>query len=126
LSILLTPYRDLTSTDSDPIHTKARASFLATSGYKTQLARFRQHNELLYSLRAARQATAEWPVSVWHIITSDVADPRPAPAEAEAGRQHRLGLLPEWLDINCTLRNTQNQRIVLHHGDHLHSSGGRL
>ncbi|KAJ7187677.1 hypothetical protein GGX14DRAFT_610573 [Mycena pura] len=131
----------------DALHQQARKTLLAEMGYRTKDARFREHDELRFSLRAARNATAAWPPgSTWHIVTADVPDPElhRAPgsrvveytsalarrdvdsvatdeelsseteaekseasvdadmdAEPEPEGQHRLGLVPQWLDIEC-------------------------
>ncbi|KAJ6480345.1 hypothetical protein C8R45DRAFT_905884 [Mycena sanguinolenta] len=80
---------------SDPLHQKARQGLLMSTKYKTKEARFREHDELRYSLRSARIATATWPNSTWHLVTADVA----APTASDYDR--RLGLVPQWLDIEC-------------------------
>ncbi|KAJ7927835.1 hypothetical protein B0H13DRAFT_1598315 [Mycena leptocephala] len=81
---------------SDPLHVKARAELLAATNYTTTEARFREHDELRYSLRAARLATENWPHTRWHVITADV--PHPNPNNNDHG--WRLGLVPQWLDIH--------------------------
>ncbi|KAJ7617402.1 hypothetical protein FB45DRAFT_801227 [Roridomyces roridus] len=78
---------------SDPIHQQVRKNLIAELKYSVKDARFRQHDELRYSLRAAANATKSWPTSTWHIITADVPDP-----EDDDGR---LGLVPQWLDVTC-------------------------
>ncbi|KAF7368693.1 hypothetical protein MVEN_00193800 [Mycena venus] len=92
---------------SDPLHRKARQALLNATKYTTKEARFREHDELRYSLRAARNATASWPNSTWHIITADVPEPTPNTATnnnntlAPPDQTRRLGLVPQWLDIEC-------------------------
>ncbi|KAF7325942.1 hypothetical protein MKEN_00445100 [Mycena kentingensis (nom. inval.)] len=113
---------------SDVLHQQARKALLEKTHYRTKEARFREHDELRFSLRAARAATQTWPNSTWHIITADVPDPSPGPlrgdepatvvvdldtalararsvetsdtSEGESGGR-RLGLVPQWLDIEC-------------------------
>ncbi|KAJ7171253.1 hypothetical protein C8R46DRAFT_1190647 [Mycena filopes] len=98
---------------SDALHQKARKELLEATGYKTKDARFREHDELRYSLRSVRNATATWPNSTWHIITADV----PVPAEPSPNinlnntaphddSRRRLGLVPQWLDIECAFHGS--------------------
>ncbi|KAJ7208651.1 hypothetical protein GGX14DRAFT_521572 [Mycena pura] len=92
---------------SDPLHAESRSALRAATGYASAEARFREHDELRYSLRAARRATRGWVDSTWHVVSADVADPRAsADVSAEAGTgvdvgRQRLGLVPQWLDIEC-------------------------
>ncbi|KAJ6531437.1 hypothetical protein DFH09DRAFT_140329 [Mycena vulgaris] len=109
---------------SDPLHQKARKELLAATRYKTKEARFREHDELRYSLRSARNATASWPNATWHIITADVADPNMTTPAVGAGsdiHQRRLGLVPQWLDIECAFRGTADGQpsIRLQHDSQL-------
>ncbi|CAK5274298.1 unnamed protein product [Mycena citricolor] len=79
---------------SDPLHFASRNTTLHdTNGYRTSEARFREHGELRYSIRAAQRATATWPDVTTHIVTADV----PAPNNDT----YRLGLVPQWLDPTC-------------------------
>ncbi|KAJ6551951.1 hypothetical protein B0H19DRAFT_1297934 [Mycena capillaripes] len=96
---------------SDPLHQKARKALLSATKYRTKEARFREHDELRYSLRSARNATASWPNNTWHIITADVpSEPRTnnsttnssAMNDSALDHTHRLGLVPQWLDIECS------------------------
>ncbi|KAJ7266363.1 hypothetical protein B0H12DRAFT_1320991 [Mycena haematopus] len=80
---------------SDPLHQKARQALLKSTKYWANEARFREHDELRYSLRAARNATASWRNSTWHIVTADISEP------TASGHERRLGLVPQWLDIEC-------------------------
>ncbi|KAJ7869461.1 hypothetical protein B0H14DRAFT_2571824 [Mycena olivaceomarginata] len=89
------------STKSDILHKKTRNELLESTKYKTKEARFWEHDELRYSFRAARNATASWRNSTWHVITADVPDPRTNMRVALHKR--RLGLVPQWLDIECAL-----------------------
>ncbi|KAJ7087918.1 hypothetical protein B0H15DRAFT_780946 [Mycena belliarum] len=91
---------------SDTLHQEARKELLAATHYKTKEARFREHDELRYSLRAARNATASWPNSTWHIITADV--PEPSANYSASGQKRRLGLVPQWLDIACAYQGADN------------------
>ncbi|KAF7372085.1 hypothetical protein MVEN_00066800 [Mycena venus] len=92
---------------SDPLHRKARQALLNATKHTAKEARFREHDELRYSLRAARNATAGWPNGTWHIITADVPEPAPTTATnnnstlAPPDQTRRLGLVPQWLDIEC-------------------------
>ncbi|KAJ7674031.1 hypothetical protein DFH06DRAFT_1173818 [Mycena polygramma] len=108
---------------SDPLHQKARNTLLSATGYKTKEARFREHDELRYSLRAARNATATWPNSTWHVITADV----PEPANSFApDHSRRLGLVPQWLDIECSFYGCEGEApIRLQHDTQLFRLTGR-
>ncbi|KAF8207763.1 hypothetical protein K438DRAFT_1814182 [Mycena galopus ATCC 62051] len=110
---------------SDPLHRKSRQALLMSTKYSTAEARFREHDELRYSLRAARTATATWPNSTWHIVTADVADPNTTASE----RPHRLGLVPQWLDIECALQGCPDPEpqppIRLHHDSQLFRLTGK-
>ncbi|KIY69262.1 hypothetical protein CYLTODRAFT_349864 [Cylindrobasidium torrendii FP15055 ss-10] len=79
---------------SDPLHIQARNDYLMSLGQQPKAARFREHDELRYSLRSIAAATSTWTKSVWHIITSDVPHP--------GNPERRLGLVPQWLDVNAT------------------------
>ncbi|KAJ7064862.1 hypothetical protein C8F01DRAFT_777653 [Mycena amicta] len=130
---------------SDVLHQQARKALLDETKFRTKDARFREHNELMFSLRSAREATRTWSNSTWHVITADVRDPEPLRGtsqseattvvvelatalarargavdaaggwkegeegiKAEAEKQdrgygqRRLGLVPQWLDIECS------------------------
>nr|GAT44275.1 predicted protein [Mycena chlorophos] len=82
---------------SDPYHAQARTELLAAMNYTTRDARFRQHDELRYSLRSAFKNLKPWRNSVWHVITADVPDPAAPPEDAEF---ERIGLVPQWMDID--------------------------
>lgn len=112
---------------------------LEATGFSAKEARFREHDELRYSLRAARRATKLWPNTTWHVVTADMADRAPKLRSsmdmegpitrrlaAEIGsdgaaERGRLGLVPQWLDIECAFNITRNADgqppIVLHHGE---------
>ncbi|KAJ7474887.1 hypothetical protein FB451DRAFT_1397765 [Mycena latifolia] len=92
---------------SDALHQQARKELLETTHYRTKEARFREHDELRYSLRAARNATMSWPNSTWHIITADVPDPNTNSSASDHKR--RLGLVPQWLDIACAFSGDDGQ-----------------
>lgn len=127
--------------NSDPLHAAARQSLLATTHYKTKEARFREHDELRYSLRAARASTRGWPNATWHVVTADVpapgvddgvdtniassasgaADVNTGSRRSEDSNQRRLGLVPQWLDIECAFYgcsegDAQAPPIRLQHG----------
>ncbi|KAJ7646076.1 hypothetical protein DFH06DRAFT_1211076 [Mycena polygramma] len=107
---------------SDPLHVKARGELLAALNYTTADARFREHDELRYSLRAAHVATKSWPRNRWHIITADVPHPNPNMTD-HAGR---LGLVPQWLNIQCAFHNPSHQpSIHLHHDTDIFRLTGR-
>ncbi|KAJ7144500.1 hypothetical protein C8R44DRAFT_760014 [Mycena epipterygia] len=130
---------------SDPLHQRSRAALLGTQNsldvdnfdgndtaptvtplLKPKEARFREHDELRYSFRAALDATVSWPNSGWHIVSADVPHPNAhniAPAHApthendtnapraELNGRRRLGLVPQWLEPQCAA----NSGIKLHH-----------
>ncbi|KAF7288869.1 hypothetical protein MIND_01402700 [Mycena indigotica] len=137
---------------SDALHSQSRAELLARLGYETKNARFREHDELRYSLRAARQATKGWPHSAWHLVTADVKTPNETRLDSmshyeraavsiarddemgivgngEESREKRLGLVPQWLDIDCAFNasrsqvrnngNSEHPPIILHHDTQL-------
>lgn len=103
-----------TTAPRDPLHERARAEHIAEVDHRPQSARFREHNELRYSLRAAFQATKTWEQSVWHIVSADVADPSAVMRDPS----ERLGLVPYWLDLNSSwhVGQTGQPPIYLHHG----------
>ncbi|KAJ7034915.1 hypothetical protein C8F04DRAFT_1100487 [Mycena alexandri] len=106
---------------SDPVHQAQRTSHLVGVGSSSPpaAARFREHDELRYSLRAARNVTRRWPGgSTTHIVSGDVRYPDSAAHshsalgedgvdggedEHEHEQQQRLGLVPQWLDLKCAL-----------------------
>ncbi|KAJ7758656.1 hypothetical protein B0H16DRAFT_1535207 [Mycena metata] len=117
---------------SDPVHQAQRMAHLTTGGSSAPpaAARFREHDELRYSLRAARDATRRWPGgSTFHVVSGDVAYPD-LPLQSHSGlgeeegktgedepeheqeRQQRLGLVPQWLDLKCALDGGAGQRAV--------------
>ncbi|KAJ7150486.1 hypothetical protein C8R43DRAFT_887396 [Mycena crocata] len=112
---------------SDPLHHKARNELLARLGYRTKEARFREHDELRYSLRAARNATGSWPNSTWHVITADVPDPNPGPNNTAPDHKRRLGLVPQWLDIECAFHGAPDGQppIRLQHDTQLFHLTGK-
>ncbi|KAJ7065847.1 hypothetical protein C8F01DRAFT_1366746 [Mycena amicta] len=134
---------------SDALHSASRTALLANYEYETKDARFREHDELRYSLRAARNATRWWPDSTWHVVTADVKEPDwaerisieeeenanaihrraavPLPTEELIDtrlttrelidtrlttRERRLGLVPQWLDIECAFNVTRAREAV--------------
>ncbi|KAJ7779505.1 hypothetical protein DFH07DRAFT_730162 [Mycena maculata] len=107
---------------SDPLHQESRTALSRAMQHTPADARFREHDELRYSLRAARDATAGWD-TVWHIITADVLHPN---ATTHANDQLRLGLVPQWLDIQCALDGPNGQPpILLHHDTQVFRLTGR-
>ncbi|KAJ6546616.1 hypothetical protein B0H10DRAFT_1322834 [Mycena sp. CBHHK59/15] len=97
---------------SDVLHQQARKALLKATGYHTKEARFREHDELRYSLRAARNATASWPNSTWHIIAADVPDPDSNVNDTSTVHQRRLGLVPQWLDVECAYHGAETQAPI--------------
>ncbi|KAF9029780.1 hypothetical protein BDZ89DRAFT_1065066 [Hymenopellis radicata] len=91
---------------SDPLHEKARTKYIESTGHHPKNARFREHDELRYSLRASAKATESWKESVWHVITADVPHPRDS--------SRRLGLVPQWLDLNASGIMTESQQPPIH------------
>ncbi|KAJ7176967.1 hypothetical protein C8R46DRAFT_1346882 [Mycena filopes] len=91
---------------SDPVHQAQRTAHrtpLAKGEKPPAAARFREHDELRYSLRAARNATRRWPGgTIFHIVTGDVESPLEL-GEDQGQPQQRLGLVPQWLDLECAL-----------------------
>ncbi|KAJ7091977.1 hypothetical protein B0H15DRAFT_948172 [Mycena belliarum] len=87
---------------SDVLHWESRADLLESLSYSTRNARFRQHDELRHSLRSAFKNTKTWKNSVWHIITADVPDPD------EFDDDQRLGLVPQWLDLDRAWAGGEN------------------
>ncbi|KAJ7042165.1 hypothetical protein C8F04DRAFT_1295066, partial [Mycena alexandri] len=110
---------------SDALHQKARKELLSATNYKTKDARFREHDELRYSLRSVRNATATWPNSTWHIITADVPEPNVNDTVLDTSR--RLGLVPQWLDIECAFHGNPDGQppIRLQHDSQLFRLTGR-
>ncbi|KAJ7433616.1 hypothetical protein B0H11DRAFT_2259232 [Mycena galericulata] len=99
---------------SDPLHQEARTTLSKVMNYTTTEGRFREHDELRYSLRAAYDATASWPDSQWHVVTADV--PHPNARNSPSAPHRRLGLVPQWLDIECALQGPDDQPAIhLHH-----------
>lgn len=97
---------------SDVLHWESRAELLGTLKFTTKNARFRQHDELRYSLRSAFKNTKSWKHSVWHIVTADVPDPD------EFDDSQRLGLVPQWLDLESAWAGGENGEppVYLYHG----------
>ncbi|KAJ6629461.1 hypothetical protein B0H10DRAFT_2208848 [Mycena sp. CBHHK59/15] len=109
----------------DVLHSESQDNLLTALEYSTGNAHFRQHDELRYSLRSAFQNTKTWKDSVWHVVTADVPDP-----EAFDNNQ-RLGLVPQWLDIECSWARGANGEppVYLYHDSevfHLTSSPGHV
>ncbi|KAJ7680886.1 hypothetical protein DFH06DRAFT_1164401 [Mycena polygramma] len=100
---------------SDVFHSESRTDLLASLGHSTPNARFRQHDELRYSLRSAFKNTRSWKHSVWHIVTADVPDP-----DAFDDTQ-RLGLVPQWVDLERAWARGENGEppLYLYHDSSL-------
>lgn len=97
----------------DPLHQEVRDNYIAATGDRSRSSRFREHDELRYSLRSVWKATRSWRNTVWHIVSADVADPDDT---RDVG--HRLGLVPQWMNIQDSwmISQTGQPRIQLHHG----------
>ncbi|KAJ7616620.1 hypothetical protein FB45DRAFT_934589 [Roridomyces roridus] len=105
---------------SDPLHRKARkaavdAQVRKGSMKKPREARFREHDELRYSLRSIRKATALWKQTAIHLVSADV-DPKDT-----SNSNTRLGLLPQWFNLNFTPPRSDNGAppVYLHHDSEL-------
>ncbi|KAF8198773.1 hypothetical protein K438DRAFT_1823675 [Mycena galopus ATCC 62051] len=101
---------------SDPLHHKARTK--ALEGIRIRRpkeARFREHDELRFSLRSIRKATASWKHTAVHIISADV-DPKD-PIDPDK----RLGLVPQWLNMDFNPARSEHgpPPIYLHHDSEL-------
>ncbi|KAJ7467158.1 hypothetical protein FB451DRAFT_407107 [Mycena latifolia] len=109
---------------SDVLHWESREDLLGELQYSTRNARFRQHDELRYSMRSAFKNTKTWKHSVWHIVTADVPDPD------EFDDNERLGLVPQWLDFDTAWAGGEHGEppVYLYHDSeifHLTSLPGR-
>ncbi|KAK7005951.1 hypothetical protein R3P38DRAFT_1724630 [Favolaschia claudopus] len=100
---------------SDVYHAEARRDLLESLKFEAPNARFRQHDELRYSLRSAFKNTGTWNHSVWHIITADVPDPD------SLDDSQRLGLVPQWLDVERAWAGGENGEppVYLYHDSEL-------
>ncbi|KIY74341.1 hypothetical protein CYLTODRAFT_484660 [Cylindrobasidium torrendii FP15055 ss-10] len=95
---------------SDPLQETTRNHFADVSGFEPQAARYREHDELRFSLRSVARATAGWKNSTWRIISPDIQDP-------EHPERH-LGLLPQWLDASVSLARRESRPAI----DFIHDS----
>lgn len=100
----------------DPLHYKARRKALAniTVARKPKEARFREHDELRYSLRSVRKATSSWKYTAVHLVTADVNPEDPSNPD------RRLGLVPQWLDMDLIPPRRSEDGpppLYLHHGE---------
>ncbi|KAJ7656654.1 hypothetical protein B0H17DRAFT_359292 [Mycena rosella] len=93
---------------SDMLHSESREDLLGSLNYTTRNARFRQHDELRYSLRSAFKNTKTWKHSVWHIVTADVPDPD------KFDGSERLGLVPQWLDLESAWAGGESGEPPVH------------
>ncbi|KAJ7747945.1 hypothetical protein DFH07DRAFT_574174 [Mycena maculata] len=114
---------------SDPLHEKARMELEGATNYNPAEARFREHDELRYSLRAAHDATAGWLDTIVHIVTPDVPHPDTETQDAlntTSADQRRLGLVPQWLDIRRAFNGSDGEPpIILHHDSQVFRLTGR-
>ncbi|EIN08240.1 hypothetical protein PUNSTDRAFT_134631 [Punctularia strigosozonata HHB-11173 SS5] len=104
---------------SDPLHAAARAEHAAEqpkdagrlgamNAQAGALKQYREHGELLYSMRSVRDATRDWAASRWHLVTNSYD----APEGAELGeRDKRLGQVPQWMDLHLA----ETQGVTFHH-----------
>ncbi|KAJ7360762.1 hypothetical protein DFH08DRAFT_842240 [Mycena albidolilacea] len=102
---------------SDPLHYKARQKALAniTVNRKPKEARFREHDELRYSLRSVRKATSSWKYTAVHLVTADINPEDPSNPDG------RLGLVPQWLNMDSILPRSEDgpMPVYLHHDSEL-------
>ncbi|KAF8191952.1 hypothetical protein K438DRAFT_1935213 [Mycena galopus ATCC 62051] len=101
---------------SDPLHHKARTKAqenVDTRRPKEQ--RFREHDELRFSLRSIRKATSSWKHTAVHIISAEVNPEDPTKPDG------RLGLVPQWLNMNFNPPRSEHgpPPIYLHHDSEL-------
>ncbi|KAK7005985.1 hypothetical protein R3P38DRAFT_2729323 [Favolaschia claudopus] len=80
---------------SDKYHAESRQDVLASLKISAADSRFREHDELRYSLRSAFKNLGHWKNSAWHVVTADVPTHGPFQGDAQ-----RLGLVPQWLDVD--------------------------
>jgi hypothetical protein len=103
----------------DPLHRKARNKALADPAVRRRPkeARFREHDELRYSLRSIRKATSSWKYTAVHLVTADVNPGDPSHPE------RRLGLVPQWLNMKVVPPRSEHgpPPVYLHHGKSFHS-----
>ncbi|KAJ6464382.1 hypothetical protein C8R45DRAFT_1174511 [Mycena sanguinolenta] len=100
----------------DPLHHKARTKAqekIDARGPKEK--RFREHDELRFSLRSIRKATSSWKHNAVHIISADVNPEDPKKPDG------RLGLVPQWLNMNFNPPRSEHgpPPIYLHHDSEL-------
>ncbi|KAJ7259134.1 hypothetical protein B0H12DRAFT_1109015 [Mycena haematopus] len=101
---------------SDPRHHKARKTALADiRTRKPKEARFREHDELRFSLRSIRKASFSWKYTAMHIVAADVNAENPTNTDA------RLGLVPQWLNMEFNPSRSEfgPPPIYLHHDSQL-------
>ncbi|KAJ7791563.1 hypothetical protein B0H13DRAFT_2172903 [Mycena leptocephala] len=97
------------------LHHKARRKALALANIpatrKPKEARFREHDELRYSLRSVRKATASWKHTAVHLVTADINPEDPSNPDG------RLGLVPQWLNMGSIRPRSEDgpPPIYLHH-----------
>ncbi|KIY68296.1 hypothetical protein CYLTODRAFT_443420 [Cylindrobasidium torrendii FP15055 ss-10] len=94
---------------SDPFHEHTRSRYIGETGHHPKNARFREHDELRFSLRSAMLATSAWKNSAWHVITPDVEDPQDG--------SKRLGLLPQWVNTNTSAQRVGDRAPITFHHD---------
>ncbi|KAJ7807539.1 hypothetical protein B0H14DRAFT_2872431 [Mycena olivaceomarginata] len=101
----------------DPLHYKARQKALAniTVNRKPKEARFREHDELRYSLRSVRKATSSWKYTAVHLVTADINPEDPSNPDG------RLGLVPQWLNMDSIPPKSEDgpMPVYLHHDSEL-------
>ncbi|KAF8884732.1 hypothetical protein CPB84DRAFT_1734273 [Gymnopilus junonius] len=105
---------------SDPLHRAAREAHPLAAPQRPPSSsnmekQFRQHDELRYSLRSAKTATAGWKQSMFHLVANSFSLPLP-PYEGEGkGVKYgiRLGQVPQWLDL--WMADDQAPSLTLHH-----------
>ncbi|KAJ7036432.1 hypothetical protein C8F04DRAFT_1095488 [Mycena alexandri] len=111
---------------SDPLHYDVRKKALVNTPARRRPkeARFREHDELRYSLRSIHKATSSWKHTTVHLVTADVN-----PGDPE-NPNRRLGLVPQWLNIEFVPPRSEHgpPPVYLHHDSELFRlipTGGR-
>jgi hypothetical protein len=95
----------MVSTNSDPAHRAARIRHVPWLDKK----RFRENDELRYSMRSFLHNTVDWKEGHWHLVSNSYADDLPSGIELQPG--YRLGQIPQWLRLNHS-----SDGLLLHHG----------
>ncbi|EIN07315.1 hypothetical protein PUNSTDRAFT_53663 [Punctularia strigosozonata HHB-11173 SS5] len=89
---------------SDPAHRAARVRHVPWLDKK----RFRENDELRYSLRSVLKNTENWKEAQRHLISNSYAEGLPSGLEVPPGQ--RMGQIPQWLRTNESTPD-----LLLHH-----------